>query len=232
MLRKLLLATVAVAAFATTASAADMAARMPTKAVPYVSAAYNWTGFYVGANVGYGWARASNDAGASGSMNGVIGGGQIGYNWQMNNLVLGVEADFQGSGERASGTGTLTAPAPLGIFGVNETDRVRYFGTVRGRLGFAWDRTLLYVTGGYAYTNIGADVSATVGGVTTTASSNTTKSGYTVGAGLEYAFAGPWSVKAEYLYIDTGNQAVTLLGVTDNLRIRNNIGRVGINYRF
>jgi outer membrane immunogenic protein len=227
MLRKLLLATVAVAAFATTASAADMAARMPTKAVPYVSAAYNWTGLYVGANVGYGWARTSDDLGAvSGNLNGVIGGGQIGYNWQMNNLVLGFETDLQGSGQSQSWSATGVG------FTATGTDRVRYFGTVRGRLGFAWDRTLLYVTGGYAYTNVGADASFTAGGVTTSGSSNTTKSGYTVGAGLEYAFAGPWSAKAEYLYIDSGSQSVTSGVFTDNVRIRNSIGRVGLNYRF
>jgi outer membrane immunogenic protein len=115
----------------------------------------------------------------------------------------------------------------LGVpFSVSE--RVRYFGTVRGRLGYAWDRTLLYVTGGYAYTNIGGDLS--VGAFST--SSNTTKSGYTVGAGLEYAFAGPWSVKAEYLYVDSGTTTLTLAGATADVRIKNNIGRVGINYRF
>jgi outer membrane immunogenic protein len=229
MLRKFLLASVALAAFATTASAADMAARMPTKAVPYVSAAYNWTGFYVGANVGYGWARASDDLGAvTGRLNGVIGGGQIGYNWQMNNLVLGFETDFQGSGQSQS----WSAVGP-GFTAASGTDRIRYFGTVRGRLGFAFDRTLLYVTGGYAYTNVGADASFTgLGGGTTSGSSNSTKSGYTVGAGLEYAFAGPWSAKVEYLYIDSGSQSVSSGVFTDNVRIRNNIGRVGLNYRF
>jgi outer membrane immunogenic protein len=220
MLRKILLASAALVAFAGAASAADMPARMATKAVPYVQM-YNWTGFYIGANLGYGWAR-DTAGGSSTNLNGVIGGGQIGYNWQMNNLVLGIETDFQGSGQRASGTGLV-----LGVpFSVSE--RVRYFGTVRGRLGYAWDRTLLYVTGGYAYTNIGGDLS--VGAFST--SSNTTKSGYTVGAGLEYAFAGPWSVKAEYLYVDSGTTTLTLAGATADVRIKNNIGRVGINYRF
>lgn len=221
MFRKFLLATVASIALANVASAADMPARMATKAVPYV-ALYNWTGFYVGANIGYGWGRVSDDAGATSNMNGVIGGGQIGYNWQMNNLVLGLETDFQGSGQKNSGTGFIGATP------VTVTDRIRYFGTVRGRLGYAFDRTLLYVTGGYAYTNVSVDLTTPSG----TASSNTTKSGATVGAGLEYAFAGPWSAKAEYLYVDTGTQAVTLLGVTENVRIKNHIARVGVNYRF
>ena len=218
MLRKFLLATVATVAFAGAAAAADMPARMATKAVPYV-ALYNWTGFYVGANLGYGWGRVSDDLGlVGGSLNGVIGGGQIGYNWQMNNLVLGLETDFQGSGQRQ----TTTA----GAFTI--TDRIRYFGTVRARVGYAWDRTLLYVTGGYAYTNVGSDVT----GPGVAGSSNTTKSGGTVGAGLEYAFAGPWTAKLEYLYIDSGSQSVSSGIFTDNVRIKNHIARVGVNYRF
>jgi outer membrane immunogenic protein len=215
MLRKILLASTALVAFAGAASAADMPARMATKAVPYI-AMYNWTGLYVGANIGYGWGREGGAGGTN--LNGVIGGGQIGYNWQMNNLVLGVETDFQGSGQRATATGV----------GFSVSERIRYFGTVRARVGYAWDRTLLYVTGGYAYTNIGLDLN--VGAAT--ASSNTTKGGGTIGGGIEYAFAGPWSAKAEYLYVDTGNTTVTLLGVTGETRIKNHIGRVGINYRF
>lgn len=218
MLRKFLLATVASMALANVASAADMPARMATKAVPFVQM-YNWTGLYVGANIGYGWGRASDSLGlVSGNLNGVIGGGQVGYNWQMNNLVLGVETDFQGSGQSQTST--------AGAFTI--TDRIRYFGTVRARVGFAWDRTLLYVTGGYAYTNIGSDVT----GPGVAGSANTTKWGGTVGAGLEYAFAGPWSAKAEYLYVDSGTVAVTSGVFTDNVRIKNHIGRVGINYRF
>ncbi|HEY4140068.1 MAG TPA: outer membrane protein [Pseudolabrys sp.] len=216
MLRKILLASAALVSFAGAASAADMPARMPMKAVPYL-AVYNWTGFYVGANIGYGWGR-DTAGGSSTSLNGVIGGGQIGYNWQMNNLVLGLETDFQGSGQRADATGG----------GATLTERVRYFGTVRGRLGYAWDRTLVYVTGGYAYTNVGADL--TFGGLT--ASSNTTKSGYTVGGGVEYAFAGPWSVKAEYLYVDSGTTTLTVGGISGDVHVKNNIGRIGINYRF
>ncbi len=225
MLRKFLLATVASMALANVASAADMPARMATKAVPYV-ALYNWTGFYAGVNLGYGWARASDDLGLVGNLNGVIGGGQIGYNWQMNNLVVGIETDFQGSGQRQSWAGTGVG------FTATGSDRIRYFGTVRARVGYAFDRSLLYVTGGYAYTNVGADAAVTAGGVTTTSSSNTTKSGATIGAGLEYAFAGPWTAKAEYLYVDSGTVTVSSGLFTDNLRIRNHIGRVGINYRF
>ena len=221
MLRKFLLATVASMALANVASAADLPARYPTKAVPYVQS-FNWTGFYIGGNVGYGWGRLSDSTNNGQDVNGVIGGGQIGYNWQMNSLVLGVEADIQASGQKATQTGFIGATP------VTVSERIRYFGTVRGRLGYAWDRTLLYVTGGWAYTNVGVDLTTPAG----SASANTTKSGGTVGAGIEYAFAGPWSAKLEYLYIDTGTQSVTLAGVTDNVRIRDHVLRAGLNYRF
>jgi outer membrane immunogenic protein len=222
MLRKILLATAALVSFAGAASAADMPARMPTKApVPYV-ALYNWTGFYVGGNFGYGWGRISDDSGSASNLNGVLGGGQIGYNWQFNNVVLGLETDIQASNQKQSATGFIGA-VPVTVSG-----RIRYFGTVRARVGYAWDRTLVYVTGGYAYTNVGLDINTPFG----SASSNTTKSGGTVGAGIEYAFAGPWTAKLEYLYVDSGTQSVTLLGVTDNARIRNHVARIGVNYRF
>jgi outer membrane immunogenic protein len=205
------------------ATAADLS-RPVYKAPAYVPvpAYFSWTGFYAGVNAGYGWARMSDTAGAGVNPKGFIGGAQLGYNWQMSNFVFGVEADFQGSTQKESFTG-VTA------FGVTTADfRVRYFGTVRGRIGVAFDRALVYATGGYAYQNVGLDL--TVGGVT--ASDNTTKGGYALGGGLEYAFAGPWSGRIEYLYLDTGNRDVTLFGITDTIRTRNNIVRGAINYRF
>lgn len=93
---------------------------MATKAIPYV-ALYNWSGFYVGGNIGYGWGRFSDDAGAGTNPNGVIGGGQIGYNWPINSLVLGLEADIQASGQRSTSTGTIGGVA-LAV-----SDRIRYF---------------------------------------------------------------------------------------------------------
>lgn len=204
------------------ANAADLPPRPIYKAPAYVPAYFSWTGFYAGVNAGYGWARMSDTGGAGVNPKGFIGGAQIGYNWQMSNFVLGVEADFQGSAQKESFSGAT-------IFGVATADfRVRYFGTVRGRVGVAFDRTLIYATGGYAYQNVGLDL--TVAGVT--ASDNSTKGGYAIGGGFEYAFAGPWSGRLEYLYMDTGNRDVTLFGLTDTIRTRNNIVRGAINYRF
>jgi len=220
-----ILAAAMVSLFAGSALAADMPARMPVKAAPMAVPYYNWTGFYVGLNAGYGWARTDDiAAGVSANPRGFVGGGQIGYNWQVNQVVFGLEADFQGSGQRESASGVL--PAPFGFTTV--TDRVRYFGTIRGRVGYAWDRALLYVTGGYAYQNIGIDVTAAGG----SASSSTTKGGYTLGGGLEYAFAGPWTAGLEYLYLDSGTTTTTLFGAPFQSRVRNNVLRAKVNYRF
>ena len=220
-----ILAAAMVSLFAGSALAADMPARMPVKAAPMAVPYYNWTGFYVGLNAGYAWGRLNDSTnGLTSDPKGFAGGGQIGYNWQVNQVVFGLEADFQGSGQRESASGVLPV---LGATTV--TDRIRYFGTVRGRLGYAWDRALVYVTGGYAYQNVGVDVNSAVFGA---ASDSTTKGGYALGGGLEYAFAGPWTAGLEYLYLDSGNTNVTLGGTTFSGRVRNNVLRAKVNYRF
>ena len=222
MFSRIFTAAVLVAAASSAAIASDLPARAVTKAVPYVQS-YNWTGLYAGVNVGYAWARPTvDDFGTATNLNGVIGGAQIGYNWQAGHLVFGLETDFQGSSQNASQTMTIGFP-------ITVSERIRYFGTVRGRLGYAQDRWLAYVTGGYAYTNFGVD--GTQLGVAF--SSKDTGSGYTLGSGLEYAFAQNWSGKLEYLFMDTATRnVVTANFMTDNLRYRNNIVRVGLNYKF
>jgi len=211
------------ALLAGSAYAADLPARhMPVKApvaVPY----YNWTGLYLGVNAGYAWGRIGTVAGNE-NLNGFAGGAQIGYNWQVNNFVFGLEADFQGSSQKSSASGIDPV---LGAW--SASDRIRYFGTIRGRLGVAQDRWLVYVTGGYAYQNVAIDVAtANFGGF----SDNQTKGGWTVGGGLEYAFAGPWTAGIEYLYLDSGNRDWTLGGVTTSARVKNNVVRAKLNYRF
>ena len=200
------------------------AADMPVKAARMAPApAWTWNGLYIGANVGYAW-NNSNAAPFSSDADGVIGGGQIGYNWQWNSpLVVGVEADIQGSGVHDSTAGTIGAVA----FSVDQ--RSRYFGTVRARLGYAAGPWLFYVTGGYAY--VDDRLSVTSGAVTAT--SRTTRSAGTVGLGTEWMFAPAWSAKLEYLYIGAGSgNSVTVAGTTFNDRIRENVVRVGLNYHF
>jgi outer membrane immunogenic protein len=216
-MKKFLLASASFAILAsgmTAATAADIARRpMPTKAVPYVAPYYNWTGFYAGINGG---GAFGGRTGFGAKADGGLVGGTLGYNWQAGNTVFGLETDLDWTNIRGTGTSAV-----LPAFAVETKNS--YLGTVRGRVGYAWDRTLLYVTGGLAYGDVRN--SAAFG------SASETKAGYTLGGGLEYAIAGPWTVKAEYLYVDLGNAAP--LPVTgESSRFRTNLVRAGLNYRF
>jgi outer membrane immunogenic protein len=203
------------------AAAADLPAQSYTKAPAAVAALYNWTGFYVGLNAGGAFGRVSGDVGESGSisMNGFIGGAQLGYNWQINNIVFGLEADFQGSSQKYSEA----------VDGLSSSVSMNYFGTLRGRLGLAQDRWLTYITGGYAYQNLKFSANSPSFG---SVSSNSTRGGYAVGAGFEYAFAGPWTTGLEYLYLDSGSRDLNIGGDTISLRERNHVVRAKLNYRF
>jgi outer membrane immunogenic protein len=233
-------AVVACLILAGPASAADMAVKAPPKAVQPIS---NWTGFYVGANVGYGFSAGSRQISDFNAANvldifqtakpvGGFGGGQIGYNWQLANApwVLGVEADLQGSGLKGSHTGIGTALALE-----TNTVNVRWFDTFRGRLGYAADRVLLYATGGVAFGNVNSSLSTPGPGTFETAQG--TQRGFAVGGGLEYLIAPKWSLKAEYQYIDLGRKA--LIGIPPFVGFRTlpvdtafNTVRAGINYHF
>jgi outer membrane immunogenic protein len=211
-------AAVAVLGFATAASAADLPARTHayTKAPPMV-AAYNWTGFYVGVNAGGAWSSADNFGDASG----FVGGGQIGYNWQAvgSPLVLGIEADFQGTSLKNSGT----------VGALNGEAKVPAFGTVRARVGYAFDRVMVFATGGLAYSDTKGSLTGPGGSV----NDDKWSTGWTLGGGLEWAFAGPWSLKAEYLYVNARSVDLTLAGTTVSTGDYNyNVARLGLNYRF
>jgi outer membrane immunogenic protein len=252
--------------FATSASAADLPMRTYTKAPAYVEPVYNWTGFYIGGNVGYSWGRSSDSSTLTNTagtvlftstdrtdLNGVVGGGQIGYNWQMQNWVWGLEADIQGSGEK--GSRDFTCPtgvcsAPFGVIAVFPgpavpvalSQKIDWFGTVRGRAGVLVTPTvLLYGTGGLAYGEV--KTSEAIGLVPSLFSTTATNVGWTVGAGIEGAIGGNWTAKLEYLYVDLGKVSGSFLtpfaaippGVISanySSRITDNIVRVGVNYRF
>ena len=201
------------------AAAADIPARNYTKAVPYAPV-FSWTGFYVGVNAGYGWANTSiTGVAGSSNLNGFLGGAQIGYNWQgASPLVLGVEADFQGTGQSRTDT----------ALGITVDQKLPWFGTVRGRIGYAFDRVMIYATGGLAYMDYKMSVSA----LGVTVSDDASRAGWTLGGGVEWMFAPQWSTKVEYLYMDTGTTSVTLFGVPFSGRAQDSIGRVGLNYHF
>jgi outer membrane immunogenic protein len=190
------------------ASAADLSSgkKMPYKALPYMQT-YNWSGFYLGVNGGGGW----GDSDSSGRFGGLVGG-TVGYNYQVSQAVFGLEGDIDWSDLRLNRN--------CNAFSC-ET-RNNWLSTVRGRAGYTFDRFMPYVTGGVAF----GDVKTSVAGV---GESNTNKTGWTVGGGLEVAIAGPWTAKVEYLFVDLGS-GDSPVGSSENFKT--NIVRAGINYRF
>jgi outer membrane immunogenic protein len=233
-MRKLTAALLATAslAIASTAYAADIPARMPVKAVaPTYVPPFSWTGFYVGGNVGWGWSNGDGTIAFggpsgpySGSGNGFLGGVQAGYNWQNGPLVIGLETDFQGS----SGSGTVNGNAGATNFTGNA--KTPWFGTVRGRLGYAADRWLFYVTGGGLYGK-----STLNGTVNTTGPFNSSATfwTWTAGAGIETALWDRWSGKLEYLYAGSPDHVPIPPGATAvSGKAHTNIIRVGLNYHF
>jgi outer membrane immunogenic protein len=279
VMKKLLLSGVACTALAV-AGASAHAADMPLKTPPVAPPVYSWTGFYVGANVGYSWGRSDSayafavqaaanaaafsalNAGASNRVDGIIGGLQAGYDWQIRSFVLGIETDAQLSGQ--SGTGNLNAAFPpfatsVGFLpnpvAIASTTKLTWLGTTRGRIGFASERWLVYATGGLAYGEVsmsGVAVPAVAIGPNPPFAwtSSTTKLGWTIGAGIEAALAGNWTWKLEYLYADLGHvSAATVIppgcvgtpaaciptaGGSGSItaRFADNIVRIGLNYRF
>lgn len=231
-MKKFLLAGAAVAALVSGAQAADLGAPRGPIAAVVVAPAFSWTGFYLGLNLGYGWGnytqygRQGLGDGPGVNPRGVVFGGQIGYNYQINNFVLGLEADLQTGPRGSTPQGTL-GPAFSCITG-NCVVNVNWFGTARARAGIAVDRALLYVTGGLAVAgyNGGIQNSTYVG--------SSTKVGWTLGAGLEYAFTPNLTAKAEYLFVKTSDAdfGVTGGGVQYSARGNFHVARVGLNYLF
>ncbi len=235
-MKKSLLASVSLGALAlaTGAQAADIAARPAYKAPVMAPAPWSWAGFYVGGNVGFARARTEMDSpnyilsSANSTQSGVIGGLQAGYNWQLNNFVVGLEGDISLGSLRRSTAITNAAP------GDSINASVDALGTVRGRVGLAFDRILVYGTGGVAFASLKSEYAGPVFPFTATASSTAT--GWAYGGGIEYALMGHWTAKAEYLHVGFPSRSVTettsTFGYTFNFKDSIDIGRVGINYKF
>jgi outer membrane immunogenic protein len=225
------LATIAaIAAFAAMpVLAADMAIKAPPPA-PVVTPPLDWTGFYVGGNFGSGWATTSDSNTFFGATTGnyhiagAIGGGQLGYNWQTSQWVLGVESDYDFSNVKGSTSAGLCA-------GVVCTIENTWVGTTRGRIGYSVGNWLPYATGGVAYGNVHIQDSA--GAV----HGGTNRTGWTAGAGIEYALTRNWSLKVEYLYIDLGSAGVPCTVAAgpcgmSTQTFNESVARSGIEYRF
>ena len=200
------------------AIAADISRYQPP-AAPYYAPVYNWTGFYLGINGGGGWGTSQWDGVDKFDVSGGLIGGTIGYNWQVNQIVVGAEGDIDWSGIK----GTTTVLCPAGC----ET-RNKWLVTARGRIGYAFDRFLPYITAGLA----AGDITASRPGLPAGSNSN---AGWTAGIGLEVGVVSNVSVKAEYLYLNLGDFNCGLncgLAPTGNVSFDANLFRGGLNVRF
>lgn len=243
-MKKFLLGTVGLVALSMTApaSAADLAARPYTKAPPMMVAMYDWSGFYIGLNGGWGssrkcWDLVNNGApvvpvqaeGCHDATGGTVGG-QIGYRWQASNWVFGLEG--QGNWADLSGTSTNLTNVAL-----RNRSRIDSFGLLTGQVGYAWNNALLYVKGGAAVVGDKYDTTVIATGVLND-SARETRWGAAVGVGLEYGFAPNWSVAVEYDHMFLGDRDLTFttpagaFNATSNIRQDVDLVTARINYRW
>jgi outer membrane immunogenic protein len=216
------------------AFAADLPMPAPVPPPAYVPVVpfYNWTGFYIGINGGgalgsSNWSDPIDGSSGNFSPSGFLIGGTVGANYQIGSFVLGVEGD----GDWTNLDGTTTN---AGCAGVGCETRSNWLATVRGRAGWAWDRVLFYGTGGAAFANVQAGAGALPFG-------SSTQTGWTAGAGVEYAFTPNWTAKVEYLFVDLANASCGVgncggglpgPGVNTAVSLNENIIRGGINFKF
>ena len=234
-MKKISLATVALAVVGAAAPtlAADLGARAPyyQKAPAYMVPIYNWTGFYIGGHLGGAFSSDNNFSGLSTGNNAngrFLGGVQAGYDYQFSpNFVLGVEGQYSWL------SGNVGAVFPGGLA---YTNNQRGLGSITGRVGYTWGPGLLYVKGGYAYSDNSESVTSTVTGAPIAFATNGDHSnGWTAGVGVEYMFAPNWSAKAEYQYYNFGNATFTSpagLVSTGSFTTDDHTVTAGVNYRF
>jgi len=221
-MKRAFFALVGLVALTATAAAADLSrpAPQPYYKAPVVVPAYSWTGFYIGLNGGGGFGRSAWDSTGGFNTSGGLVGGTVGYNYQFGQAVVGIEGDIDWADINGTST-TVACP-----FGCKTSDS--WLSTVRGRLGYAADRFMPFITGGAAFGDVKTSTPGFVG-------ANNSEAGWTLGAGLEFALAQNWTAKAEYLYVDLGkfNCGLSCGGfVTNNVSFTTNLVRAGVNYRF
>ena len=283
MSKTLLLASTALLAITGAAAAADLPRRAAPPILAPVAPIFTWTGAYLGINAGYAFAGDTRFDRTTGDLpnnnaalvvglrpvavrvrdEGFTAGGQIGYNYQLGNVVVGVEADAAYTDldrvvtlSNTTNFGPLVTPGPVAVTRTNQfRGGLDYLGTVRGRLGYAFGRVLVFGTGGFAYGNVNNSVTYFIPGGTTPffqGGQNDLKTGYAYGGGIEYAIptesflsrlnlfnASAVTIKAEYLHYELGGDRFAIPGVNGgpgnySARARNegDLVRGGINYKF
>jgi outer membrane immunogenic protein len=250
-MKKLLLLSLSVVsttfAMAATASAADLRARPYVKAPPpAIVAVYDWSGFYIGGNGGYGTTRNCWDFVSFGgaplnagegchNSDGAVAGGQIGYRWQSNAFVFGLEAQGNWADLRGSRVSSPASVAAAGDLTINS--RLRAFGLFTGQVGYAWNNVLLYVKGGAAVVDNRYFHTFTASNALINSTSDT-RWGGTVGVGMEYGFAPGWSFGVEYDHLFIGRDTLAFAAAPAGVATTNSIGQdvdivtARINYRF
>lgn len=231
-MNRLLLGLLAATSIASAAAAADLPSRKYAPAPVAFVPAFSWTGFYAGVQAGYGWGKAPAPWGAPATtaifpnfqsdfnQKGGFAGGHIGYNYQINQFVIGLEGDVNASWLNGNDGGSGGH-----INGLKH----KWNASIRARAGYAFDRALLYVTGGWAY------LDATATRLTPPNEYvSTTFSGWTVGAGLEYAITNNWTVRGEYRYTDYGKSVArfTASGYAERINPRVHTVQLGVSYKF
>lgn len=223
---------------ASTAHAADLTAFDPP--APTAEPAFSWSGLYLGAHAGHVWTdfnADATDAYGGSKLDGFFGGGQLGYNYHFaNNLVLGIEADISLGDQKSDISVLLLGDEPGNSVALDYSTKLDAFGTVRARAGYAIDRFLPYVTGGLAWANARMEFHQVVTAedfiaIDNRASDKQTFTGWTVGAGVEYAITDNVTAKAEYLYADLGSKDFDL-GTPVPADVRMQTVKFGLNYRF
>jgi len=241
-MRKILLSTVAFAALASQAFAADLPSRKEAPVYIAPAPVFTWTGFYAGVALGGSFGNTNLNIPAFNyarnlSNNGVLGGGFIGYNYQVNNFVLGLQGEFNGT---SGGSSTKTGYGFIGnsLVGVTTKATQPWLASIDGRLGYAVDKALFYAIGGVAFTQLNPSTDLTFANLTATHfGSNKSLTGYDVGAGVEYAFTNNWTGRVEYRYygFNSNNNSFTAFGVPyayRNGNLTDNTVRVGLAYKF
>lgn len=255
-----LLAAVAVIGFGSIAAAADLPVKAPIAKVPIVAPPYNWTGFYVGGNVGVGRSQFNtswdadpiywgagltpqlNTQGDSTTPTGIVAGGQLGYNFQSGPIVYGLEADFDYTGFSATRDNTFVLVAPNII---HEEMSSHWLATVRGRLGVVptqLSNLMIYGTGGLAIGQVRyfSQENHTIVPETNTIDVSKIRTGWAAGVGAEYAIDPRWIARLEYLHVDLGTETDTGVNsppapssdITRSISYKSDIIRVGLNYMF
>ncbi len=238
-MRRIFIATLSLIALGSAAAAADLP---PAPQLPPLEAQPTWTGFYAGLNVGGAFGSSRNAFTIAGfglptfntPLQGVVGGGEAGYNWQTGPWVLGLEANFDGSGLRGSRTAPCL-PSLCGAFGASYAQSLPWLGTLRPRVGYALGNWLLYATGGGALGQVDTNATAAVGSFVATDNRSQTRGGWTLGGGVEVELMAGWSAKIEYLYVDLGGRTTTYLlnpPISNVSRFTANVITAGVNYHF